>query len=149
MPSASIVFVDTNVFLYAFDARADDKRRRAQLWMAWCWQRRAGRVSTQVLNELYANALRKFSVAAEVARSEVRRLRAWKPQPIDDETVDTAWDLLDRFRMNYWDALMVAAAEQQACTHFLTEDLQHDQQIDGIRVVNPFVVGPEILDATA
>jgi len=44
---------------------------------------------------------------------------------------------------------MVAAAQQQGCKWLLTEDLQHDQSIDGVRIVNPFVLGPEILDSTA
>lgn len=148
MPSDSIVFVDTNVFLYTFDARAEGKRQRAQAWTQWCWQRRAGRISTQVLHEIYANAVRKFSAAlsTEKARSEVRRLRAWRPHAVDDDTVETAWSLQDRFALNYWDALMVAAARQQSCSHLLTEDLQHDQLIDGVRIVNPFLTGPEILD---
>jgi predicted nucleic acid-binding protein len=42
---------------------------------------------------------------------------------------------------------MVAAAQQQGCTLLLTEDLQHDQRVDGLRIVNPFLVGPERLDA--
>jgi len=44
---------------------------------------------------------------------------------------------------------MVSAAQHMGCTLLLTEDLQHDQRIDGLRVVNPFLVGPEILDAPA
>ena len=44
--------------------------------------------------------------------------------------------------MNYWDALMVAAAQHQGCTILLTEDLQHDQRIGEVRVVNPFVTAP-------
>ncbi|MFO1266128.1 MAG: hypothetical protein U1F67_04560 [Rubrivivax sp.] len=50
--------------------------------------------------------------------------------------------------MHYWDALMVAAA-QHSCTLLLTEDLQHDQRIERLRIVNPFVEGPELLDAPA
>jgi predicted nucleic acid-binding protein len=147
MPSASIVFVDTNVLLYGVDERDADERDRARCWTQWCWQRRAGRVSTQVLNEMYANALRKFSMPVALARAEVRRLRAWQPLQIDGDTVDAAWDLQDRFGFDDWDALMLAAADRQGCTHLLTEDLQHDQRIDGLRIVNPFVAGPEILDS--
>ena len=42
-----------------------------------------------------------------------------------------------------------AAAQQQGCTLLLTEDLQHDRRIDGLRIINPFLVGPELLDAPA
>ena len=44
---------------------------------------------------------------------------------------------------------MAAAAQQQGCSLLLTEGLQHDQRIDGLRVVNPFLAGPEILDTPA
>ena len=76
----------------------------------------------------------------------VREYRAWTPWIVDDDTVDAAWLLQDRFAFNYWDALMVAAAQEQGCKLLLTEDLQHDQKIDGLRVVNPFVLGPDVLD---
>jgi predicted nucleic acid-binding protein len=150
MPSASTVFVDTNVLLYAQDAREPVKRPAAEAWLVACWRRQCGRLSTQVLNELYANLSRAApALGAKDSRELVRRYRAWRPWVVDDETVDLAWTLLDQVSLSYWDALMVAAARQQACRYLLTEDLQHDQLIDGVRIVNPFLVGPELLDAPA
>ena len=150
MPSASTVFVDTNVLLYAQDAREPIKRPVAEAWLSRCWRRECGRLSTQVLNELYVNLRRTApSLGVEASRALVRRYRAWSPWVVDSDTVDLAWDILDRVTVNYWDALMVAAAQQQGCRWLLTEDLQHDQQIDGVRVINPFLVGPEVLDAPA
>lgn len=150
MPSASTVFVDTNVLLYAVDPRHPDKQVRAQAWLQHCWRHDCGRISTQVLHELFANLRRVApSLAVEDARRLVREYRAWTPWIVDDETVDSAWQLQDRFGLNYWDALMVAAALQQGCSCLLTEDLQHDQAIDKLRIVNPFLLGPEILDTPA
>lgn len=34
-----------------------------------------------------------------------------------------------------------------SCSYLLTEDLQHDQIMDGVRILNPFLVGPDRLDA--
>ena len=42
--------------------------------------------------------------------------------------------------------MMVAAAQQQGCSVLLTEDLQHGQQFDSVRILNPFITGPEWLD---
>jgi predicted nucleic acid-binding protein len=81
------------------------------------------------------------------ARAEVRRYQRWQPWVNDHATVESAWALESRYQLNYWDALMVAAALQQGCNLLLTEDQQHDQQIDGVRIVNPFKAGPELLDA--
>ncbi len=54
---------------------------------------------------------------------------------------------VSRFGLSYRDALTVAAAQQQGCSYLLTEDLQHDQIMDGVRILNPFLVGPDRLDA--
>jgi len=141
------VFVDTNVLLYAVDDREIGKRDRAREWLAACWQYRCGRLSMQVLNEFYVNARKKFpgAVSAGDARADIRRYQLWRPWVIDHPTVETAWAVETRYGLNYWDALMVAAAQQQGCTMLLTEDLQHDQRIDGVRIVDPFRAGPELL----
>ena len=141
------VFVDTNVLLYAVDDKDLAKRDRARQWLAACWKHRCGRLSTQVLNEFYVNVRRKFpsAVSAGDARADIRRYQLWRPWAIDHPTVETAWAVETRYGINYWDALMVAAAQQQGCTLMLTEDLQHDQDIDGVRIVNPFKTGPEVL----
>jgi predicted nucleic acid-binding protein len=149
MPNASIVFVDTNVLLYAEDRADAAKHRAARDWLGQLWLRRSGRVSSQVLHEFYYNGSRKLKppMPAGDLRAEVRRYQRWQPWQVDHATVESAWAIESRFGLNYWDALMVAAAQQQACSMLLTEDLQHGQTIDSLRIVNPFVEGPGILDA--
>lgn len=144
----SAVFVDTNVLLCCFDDRDTAKRDRARAWIAACWTRHCGRISTQVLNEFYSIARRKFptAISAGDARAEVRRYQNWRPWPVDHPTVETAWAIESRYGINYWDALIVASAQQQGCTHLLTEDLQHEQTIDSVQIINPFLVGPDVLD---
>jgi predicted nucleic acid-binding protein len=85
-------------------------------------------------------------LGVEEARSVVRDYRAWGPWLVDEETVDIAWTLQDRFSLSYWDALMVAAAQQQGCRYLLSEDMQHEQRFDALTLLNPFLVGPEVLD---
>ncbi len=145
-----LLMLDTSVLLYGVDDKDIPKRDQARRWIAACWERRCGRVSTQVLHEFYNNARKKFAsaIAAGDARAEVRRYQHWQPWLIDHATVETAWAVESRYRLSYWDALVVAAAAQQGCDALLTEDLQHNQDIDGIRILNPFLVGPEVLDAT-
>ncbi len=149
MPNGSIVFVDTNVLLYAEDRAHSGKHAVARTWLRELWLRRSGRLSTQVLNEFYVIATRKLKppMPPGDARAEVRRLQRWQPWVVDHATVESAWAVESRFGVNYWDALMVAAAQQQGCDYLLTEDLQHEQLMDGVRILNPFLVGPERLDA--
>ncbi len=147
MPSDLIVFVDTNVLLYAQDPRDSIKQAAAAKWLSSCWHKQCGGVSTQVLNELYAN-LRRIAptLGFDEARAIVRRYRGWKSWTVDDATVDLAWLLQDRFTLSYWDALMVAAAQQMGSRYLLTEDLQHEQRFDNVQIINPFKCGIEILE---
>jgi predicted nucleic acid-binding protein len=147
MPNV-LVHVDTNILVYAEDRSHADKHRAARAWLRELWVRHCGRLSTQVLNEFYSVATRRLrpQMLAGDVRAEIRRYQRWNPWVCDHATVENAWAVESRFGLNWWDALIVAAAQQQGCTLLLTEDLQHDQQIDGVRIVNPFLLGPEILD---
>ena len=64
--------------------------------------------------------------------------RAWQPIAIDSTVVERAWSLQERYALSWWDALIVAAAQFGACRILLTEDIQHGQTIDALRVIDPF-----------
>ncbi len=51
---AGPVFVDTNVFVYRHDDSAPSKQPRAEQWITLLVHSRTGRLSFQVLQELYA-----------------------------------------------------------------------------------------------
>ena len=147
----TLVMLDTTVLLACFDDRDPAKRDGARRWVGACWTRRCGRTSSQVLHEFYKQARSRFAtaIAAGDARAEVRRYQHWKPWQADHPTVETAWAIESRFGLNYWDALVVAAAQHQGCRYLLTENLPHGQQIDRVQVLNPFLVEPDLLDAPA
>jgi predicted nucleic acid-binding protein len=145
------VFVDTNVLLTSEDGAHPHKQARAIAWLTELWQRRCGRLSTQVLSEFYLNATRRVQppMAAGDARAEVRRYQRWSPWVVDHATVETAWAIESRFGLSYGDALVVAAARHLRCRYLLSEDLEHGQRLDDVEVVNPFLQGPDLLDAAA
>ena len=137
------VFVDSNIFLYAVDNANPRKQRVARDWRAELWKRRLGRVSFQVLNEFYVNAVRLNPAAGDEARAEVRDLLAWNPVVVDAAVIEGGWKLQDRYQLSYWDSLIVAAAKVAGCGFLLTEDLQDGQKLDGVEVVNPFAHPPK------
>lgn len=139
----ALVFVDTNVLLYAADTRDARKQKDAQAWREFLWGTGRGRISFQVIQEFYANALRIRPSAAGEARAEARDLLGWEPIAIDEAVLERAWTTQDRYQLSFWDALVVAAAKEAGCAYLLTEDLQAGQELDGVMVVNPFVTGPE------
>jgi predicted nucleic acid-binding protein len=136
------VFVDSNIFLYAVDDADPRKQRVARDWRAELWKSRLGRISFQVLNEFYVNAVRLKPAASDEARAEVRDLLAWNPVVVDAALIERGWKLQDRYRLSFWDSLIVAAAKTASCGFLLTEDLQNSQKFDGVEVVNPFLRGP-------
>ena len=137
------VFVDSNVFLYALDEADSKKQQAARNWRAELWKSRRGRVSFQVLGEFYVNAVRERPTAGEEARAEVRDLLAWRPVVTDASLLEQGWKIQDRYRLSYWDALIVAAAKASGCRYLLTEDLPSGQRLDGVEVVSPFLREPE------
>jgi len=139
----SPIFVDSNVLLYAIDEADPKKQQAAQHWRSALWKTRRGRISFQVLGEFYVNAVRKEPAVREEARSEVRDLLAWRPVVADAALLERGWKIQDRYRLSYWDALIVAAAKTASCRYLLTEDLQAGQELDGVEVVNPFLRDPE------
>jgi predicted nucleic acid-binding protein len=135
-------FVDSNILLYAVDDVDPRKQRVARDWRAELWKSRLGRVSFQVLNEFYVNAVRLKPAASDQARAEVRDLLAWNPVMTDASVIERGWKLQDRYQLSFLDSLIVAAAKTAACGFLLTEDLRDGQKLDGVEVVNPFLRGP-------
>jgi predicted nucleic acid-binding protein len=68
----------------------------------------------------------------------VTDLLAWRPVAVSGELIQQGWRIQDRYRLSFWDALIVAAAKAASCAYLLTEDLHPDQDLGGVVVVNPF-----------
>jgi predicted nucleic acid-binding protein len=141
------VFVDTNVLVYARDASEPEKQAQAADWMTTLWEKRAGRLSYQVLQEFYITVTAKLSPGLDrgLARRDVRALGAWQPVSTDFHVLEGAWLLQDRYRLAWWDALIVAAAQQYECQYLLSEDFQEGLDIGDLKVVHPFHQRPEDL----
>jgi predicted nucleic acid-binding protein len=145
------VFVDTNVLVYSRDQSESSKQPRADSWRKALWRSRAGRLSVQVLQEYYVTVTRKLSpgMPRQRARQEVADLVLWQPVELTPELLNGAWELEDRHQLSYWDALIVAAAQEAECRFLLTEDLQSGARYGDVQVIDPFQVEPEeILEAS-
>ena len=133
-------FVDTNVLLYAHDASETEKQPIARALLERLWAERSGVVSTQVLQEFYVVATRKFQ--PPMRRPEARELVAlyatWPVVQVDTALIFDAAVLEDRFQLSFWDALIIEAARRAGATRLVSEDLQDGRLIAGIAIENPF-----------
>jgi predicted nucleic acid-binding protein len=143
MPAGEMLFVDTNVLLYAVDPSETGKREAAIRWMDSLWARGTGRLSWQVLNEFYWNVTGKFKVSKKEARARVEALAQWEPVGLGMGMVQRAWHWNDKAGLPYWDGLILASAEATGCTYLLSEDFQAGQRFGDVTVVSPFRQRPE------
>jgi predicted nucleic acid-binding protein len=99
-------------------------------------------LSLQVLQEFYAQATRtsrnEFLDHADAVQF-MRALRRYKIQDLTLALFDIALEIKRRYGFSYWDCAIIAAAKELRCHLIYTEDLQHNQIVEGIRIVNPFV----------
>jgi len=133
-------FVDTNVLIYAHDVDAGRKHEVAKALVADLWVERAGVLSTQVLQEFYVNATRKIRkpLSKPVARGVVDTYASWCADGLTPADLTAAFQIEDRARIGFWDALILAVASRSGARRIVSEDLNAGQAIAGVTVVNPF-----------
>lgn len=136
---SDVAFVDSNILIYAHDLDAGVKRERAASVLEELWEAGTGRLSVQVLQEFYVNATIRLEspLVRSAAREVVQVYAAWIREPTTAETVTRAIDLTGLARLSFWDALIVASAEQSGATLLYSEDLNDGQETAGVRVRNP------------
>ena len=132
-------FVDTNILMYAHDSTAGDKHRRAKALVAELWQERTGIISTQVLQELCVSLRRKAAhpVDPKTAREIVTDYLSWDVYVNTGESVLDALALEERFRISFWDALVLQAAEASGATVLYSEVFPDGRLYGTVRAVNP------------
>ena len=136
---SDVVFVDTNILIYAHDRDAGEKRDRAAQALERLWDEQSGRLSAQVLQEFYVTVTQKLATARATAREIIRTYTPWVHHPTTPETILRASEIAELSQISFWDALIVAAAEQAGASQLYSEDLNTGQTIVGVKIVNPLV----------
>jgi len=135
-------FLDTNVFVYAFDRRAPAKVRRATQLIRRAAATRKGIVSYQVVQEFFNVALRRFMQPMTVAEAEQYLATVFRPLMAvhsSQSLYAEALRLSERHRLSWYDSLILAAAIEGQCSVLYSEDFQHGQRFETLQVENPFL----------
>ena len=137
---ADSVFLDTNVLVYMYDRHAPAKQAIARQLVRGGIERGTLVISVQVLGEFFSAVTRRIPnpLSADEAEQEVNRIAVLPVIGIDAAIVRRGIYTHKRYRIAYWDALIVATAERARCTQILSEDLNPGQSYNGIVVKNPF-----------
>jgi predicted nucleic acid-binding protein len=135
-------FLDTNVFVYSFDRSAAAKSRRATQLIKTALKTQKGITSYQVVQEFFNVALQRFAQPMKADEAEQYFSTVFRPLlgiHSSQALYLDALHLQSRYRLSWYDSLIVAAALQAQCELLVTEDLQHGQQFGDLRIANPFL----------
>lgn len=135
-------FLDTNIFVYGLLSSEPLKKQRALQLIEAALGSHQGCISYQVMQEFANVSTRKFaqrftgeqcSQFIDAAMHPLNRVAS------STGLINAALELQGQTTYSFYDCLIIASALQAGCDTLYTEDLQHNQLINGsLRVVNPF-----------
>ncbi len=135
-------FLDTNVFVYSFDRSAPAKVRRAGELIRRAVATGKGIISYQVAQEFLNVALRRFAQPMAVAEAEQYLATVFRPLMAihsSQALYGEALRLSDRYRLSWYDSLILAAAIEGQCSVLYSEDFQHGRRFGELQIANPFL----------
>lgn len=144
MSCMSVEFCDTNVVAYAYDAASPIKRPVAVQLLGRLREAGSGVVSIQVLQELFVTLTKKAAppLSPGEARAVVSDMATWQViRPAAEDVLD-AVDAAMRWRVSFWDAMLLTTARKAQADTLWSEDLNDGQHYDGVVVRNPFRIQP-------
>jgi predicted nucleic acid-binding protein len=134
-------FLDTNIFVYTFDAKAPTKAKKAAQLVRRAADTGEGIISYQVVQEFFSVAFRRFSQPMSVAEAEQYLITVLRPLLAVHSSPAIYFEALriaERNRMSWYDSIIIAAALEGRCERIYSEDFQHGRKIEGLRIENPF-----------
>lgn len=136
-------FIDTNIWVYAFLESEKDAGKQAAALELLRNLSPASRivVSAQVINEFHWTLSRKYGIPDELILEKVESgiARLADIVPLDYSNYLNAFHIRNKFRLSFWDSLIIQSALQNGCSLLYSEDLNHGMTIEKmLRIVNPF-----------
>ena len=132
-------FFDTNILVYAEDPSDRRKQEIAKQLIVHHLRQRSGVVSIQVLQEYFVSATGKLKLDIGLVRYQIEFFTHFQVVEPSAGDVLAAIDIRRLYGFSIWDSLILRAAKKADCRILLTEDMQHGQTIDGVKIVNPFL----------
>jgi len=133
-------FLDTNILVYAVDRSDGAKNAKAvSVLQAALRQRNSYAISVQCLTEFANVAMRKIGMAPDAVLDFIRMFRNITTVVPECELVVRGVEIKALYGIQFYDAMVVAAAERAKAREIWTEDLNAGQRYCGMLAVNPFV----------
>ena len=133
-----MVFIDTNVWVYALSSQDHAKKKVAVELIAKAYRDDMICVSSQVLKEFANFAIRKTRKSAAEINAMLSRIGSYTFVADTKELVADGVTGRETWQVGFYDALMIAAANKAGCTTIFTEDLNNGQKYGNVVAINPF-----------
>lgn len=130
-------FVDSNIWLYAFIESDDlDKHKKSQQLI----QTITPIISTQVINEVCVNLIRKANFSEEQIRQLIASFYGkYQVQKLNQSTALVATQLRESYSLSFWDSMMIASALDASLSCLYSEDMHDGLHIfNQLQIINPF-----------
>ena len=131
-------FIDSNILIYAVDEAQPDKYERACNIVEAAIRGNGFVISVQVLNDFVSVLYRKFKKSDDEVRELLSIAGRIKTVPVMPEWTQLAIDIKAQYGLQFYDSLLLAAAQVNKCQEFWSEDLNDGQIYCGAKAVNPF-----------
>ena len=133
-----MTFLDTNILVYSVDGNDPVKQGIARKILIEALVRREYLISAQVLNEFSNIALLKLKMSIQEVRRFVEIFGQINVVSIDRSWTEKALSLKEKFGTQFFDSLLLVAAEENGCDTILTEDLNDGQMYGSVKAIDPF-----------
>jgi len=135
-------FLDTNIIVYSFDSSNRQKQKTAAEIIQSGLETGRGSISYQVIQEFLNVARRKFAVPMKPEEAQIFLGMVLKPLCKVFSSIalySKSLEISDRYRYSFYDSLIISSAQELSCRYLLSEDLKDGQEIEGLKIVNPFL----------
>lgn len=131
-------FIDSNIWLYAFITGQDTSK--SQIARSLVKAVPSIVISTQVINEVCVNLIKKEHFSADLIRETVRSFYdTYTILQIDQSTLLLATDLREEYSFSFWDSMIVASALTSGVSALISEDMQNGLRVrEQLMITNPF-----------
>ena len=134
------VFFDSNILVYSVDERDSLKQKIAIDLINKAMQNKIGAISTQSLQEFFSVTTKKLNVSKEAAKEYLDFFV--DNFPVTQVTLSNIYKAIDisiQTQFSFWDSLIISAAHSSGCVIVYSEDMNHNQLVNGVKIINPFI----------
>lgn len=134
------IFIDTNVLVYLFSTNEPDKRKDIKTLLKSFDNKNPVVWSTQIMQEFYVVMTQKYQKDAKSVKNILQEFSHYELVINNPDSIYNAIDIQIINDLSFWDSMVVSSAQHSNCSILLTEDLNHNQKINGVLIQNPFKI---------